>query len=119
MFLEVASPSELVKNFGFAHSAALVSKEPVEIGARVFIPLNTSEADERNALVYETEVLNAPKAAGQAWATPGLPLYWDATAKVFTTLATDNILCGFTLEPALSADTVAPLFSFNSFAAVA
>jgi predicted RecA/RadA family phage recombinase len=117
MFLEVASPSELVKDFGYAHSAALSSKVPAVINSRVFIPLNTSLADERNALVYETEVLNAPKTAAEAWVA-GAPIYWDATAEEFTTTATANTLCGFALEAAEAADTVAPLFLFNSFAAV-
>lgn len=115
MFLEIVSPSELVKNVGFAHTAPTVAKEPIVIGGRVMIPLNTMAANERNAFVYETEILNAPKASGQAWAV-NAPVYWNATARNFTTTATDNTLCGHVLQPALAADTVSPLIAFNTFA---
>ena len=115
MFLEIVSPSELVKNAGFAHSVATVSKEPIVIGAKVMIPLNTAAADAHNAFVYEAELLNAPKAAAQAW-TVNAPLYWDAVAKNFTTTSTANTLCGYALQPALAADTVSPLIAFNTYA---
>lgn len=115
MFLEIVSPSELVKNFGFAHSAACVAKEPIVINARVFVPLNTSAANERNAFVYEAELEKVPKPAAQAWAA-GAALYWDATAKQLTTTATANTLCAYALQPALAADTVSGLVAFNTFA---
>ena len=117
MFLEIVSPSELVKDVGFAHSAETKSKEPIVINGHVFIPLNDAAADERNAFVYESELLNAPKATGAAWAVGDL-LYWDATAKKFTKTATSNTACGYALQPAGSADAVSPLIAFDSFTAV-
>ena len=114
MFLEIVSPSELVKNFGFAHTAATVAKEPIVIGGKAFIPLNTAGANERNAFVYESELLNAPKATGQAWGA-GVALFWDATAKNFTTTSTSNTACGYALQPALAGDTVSPLIAVNTF----
>ncbi len=117
MFLQVVSPSELVKSVGLAHTAAATSKEPIVINARVTIPLNTTAIGERNAYVYESMILEAPKAAAQAWAW-GAALYWDAAAKNFTTTASGNTLCGFALEPKLAADTVSGLIAFDSFAAL-
>lgn len=114
MFLEIVSPSELVKSIGFAHTVATVSKVPIVIGTRAFIPMNTAAADAHNAFVYESELLNAPKAAAQAWAV-GAALFWDATAENFTTTATANTAIGYALQPALAADTVSPLIAFNTF----
>lgn len=115
MFLEIVSPSELVKSIGFSHTAATAAKEPIVINSRVVIPVDTKAANERNAFVYETEVMNAPKASGQAWAF-GAALYWDATAKAFTTTSTSNTACGHALQPAAADATVSPLIAFNSFA---
>lgn len=46
-----------------------------------------------------------PKATGQAWAQ-GAALYWDNTAKNFTTTVSTNQLAGVAESAALSADTV-------------
>jgi hypothetical protein len=83
----------------------------------VFIPLNTTDADVLNAYVYEALVRGAPKATGEAWDF-GDALYWDATAEKLTVTPTDNVLCGFAVEPKLSADTTGGLVQFNSFAAI-
>ncbi len=113
--LNIASPSELVKNIGFAHTAATVSKEPIVINSKVMIPLNNADAGERNAFVYESEIDQAPTAAAQAW-TVNAAIYWDATAKVFTTVSTSNTLCGYALQPKASNTTVSPLIAFDTFA---
>jgi predicted RecA/RadA family phage recombinase len=44
-----------------------------------------------------------PKATGQAW-TEGAKLYWDDTAKKFTTTSTSNTLAGVAVAAAASAD---------------
>lgn len=116
MGLNIASPSELVKNVGFAHTAATTAKVPVVIATQAFIPLNTVDADERNAFVYESEIDNAPTDTGTAW-VPGDALYWDATNGVFTKTSTSNTLCGHALQPKASGDAVSGLIAFNSFAA--
>ena len=116
MPLNVASPSELVKTIGFAHTAATTAKLPVAISRKLFIPLNDRGANEHNAFVYESELDNVPAATGQAW-TPGQPLHWDAAAGVFTTTATDNTLCGHVLQPKAADAAVGPLVAYNAFAA--
>jgi hypothetical protein len=80
MMVEIVDASELVRSFGHAHSAACTAHEPIVINSRVFIPQNTTDADERNAFVSKSLVNNAPKAAGEAWSV-GDALYWDATGK--------------------------------------
>jgi predicted RecA/RadA family phage recombinase len=49
-------------------------------------------------------VFSLPKATGQAW-TQGAALYWDATAKKFTTTSAGNTRYGFADAAALAADT--------------
>lgn len=39
-------------------------------------------------------VFDVAKVSAQAWATVGLDIYWDDTAKKFTTVSTDNTLIG-------------------------
>lgn len=46
-----------------------------------------------------------PKATGQTWAF-GVVLYWDDTAKKFTTTSTSNKRVGVALAAAASGDTV-------------
>ena len=119
MFLEIVSPSLKVDSYPITHNAGLVSKEPVVISSRVFIPLNTTASGVLNAIVTRSDITRAPKAASQAWAV-GAAIYWDATAKVFTTTSASNTLCGFAMEPVAggAGDTVSGLIAFHSFAAV-
>lgn len=114
MGLNIASPSELVKSVGFAHSAATTARTPVVIGGQIFIPVNTAGANEHNAFVYEAEIDNAPAETGVAW-TPGDALYWDGTK--LTKTSTSNTLCGHALQPKASAAAVSGLVAYNAFAA--
>lgn len=52
-----------------------------------------------------TGVFDLPKATGQAW-TEGAKVYWDNTAKNFTTTSTSNTLAGVAVAAALTADAV-------------
>lgn len=116
MTLRVASPSEQTKTRQFAQSAAVAAAlVPTVISSKVFIPLNESDADADNAYVTEARIADADKATGEAW-TMGAKLYWDDTAKKFTTTATANTLCGYAAAPAASADTTGSV-DFNSNAA--
>ena len=49
-------------------------------------------------------VFTVAKATGQAW-TVGVILYWDNTAKNFTTTSAGNTKVGYARDAALSADT--------------
>lgn len=114
--LNIASPSEQVKNAGFAHTAATTAKTPIVIGGKVLIPLNTAAANERNAFVYESEIDNAPTETAVAWGVNDA-LYWDATNGRFTKTATGNTLCGRALQPKDAAAAVSGLIAFNAYAA--
>lgn len=115
MGLQLRSDSGQVFQSRFAATGATVAKVPFVQNSKAFIPLNTAGGGESNEHVFQSEVSGAAKAAGAAWAV-GDKLYWDATAKAFTATSTGNTLCGYALQPAASADTVAPIFLFNSFA---
>ena len=43
---------------------------------------------------YNTPATSRAKVSAQAWATVGLDIYWDDTAKKFTTVSTNNTLIG-------------------------
>ena len=116
MTLRIASPTEQTKTRQFAQASAVTAAMvPVVISSKVFIPLNLSDADADNAYVIDALAKDAPKATGEAW-TMGQKLYWDNTAKKFTTTATSNTLCGYAAAPAASADTTGSV-DFNSNAA--
>lgn len=114
MALNIASPSELVKSVGFAHSAATTARTPIVIGGQCWIPVNSAGSNEYNAFVYEAEVDNVPAETGVAW-TPGDALYWDGTQ--LTKTATSNTLFGHALQPKQAAAAVSGLVAFNAFAA--
>lgn len=89
-----------------AHTAATEAKTPLLVNSRVVIPLNDADADTDNVFVYQAEKVQVPKATGEAWAPLSL-IYWDDTAKNFTTAAAAgaNTLAGIVAEDAASADT--------------
>lgn len=114
--LQIVSPSERVKSIGIAHTAATTSKTPLLINAKLFIPLNTADANARNAFVYESEIDAATTDTGAAWLV-GDQIYWDDAAKKFTKTVGANTLVGYALEAKASGDAVSGLIAFNSFAA--
>lgn len=115
MGLQLRSPSDQIRQATFAATNATVAKVPTVHNSRAFIPLNSADAATSNEHVYRSEVSGAPKATGEAW-TVGATIYWNAANGNFTTTAASATKCGFALAPALAADTVTPLFLFDSFA---
>lgn len=87
----------------FAHSAATTAKTFYLIGGQVWLAMNDADADADNTFVRKASKIRAPKNTGEAWAA-GVTLYWDDTAKNFTTTATDNTVAGTAAEEAASAD---------------
>lgn len=65
---------------------------------------NQASAPGDIAIVKLEGTYACPKATGQAWAQGAL-LYWDNTAKNFTTTVSTNTLAGHAESAALSADT--------------
>ncbi len=113
--LQLRSDSGQVFQTRFAATGAVQAKVPFVQGGKVFIPLNTELAGASGEHVYQSEVSDAPKATGEAWAV-GASLYWDNANKRFTTTSASNTLCGVAIQPAAAGDTVSPIFLFNSFA---
>lgn len=114
--LQLRSPSLQIKQAAFAATGATVAKVPFVEGGHVFIPVNSADAAVQSNHVYDSEVSDADKTTAEAWAV-GAKIYWNNTTKKFTTTASGNTLCGYAIAPALAADTVTPIFAFNSFAA--
>lgn len=101
MTTEVVSPT--YSSFKHAHSAATTTKNFYLISSKVVMALNTALISTDNVFV-KRGVVRAPKATGQAW-VPMAVLYWDDTAKNFTTTSTSNTLAGRVHEAAASGDT--------------
>lgn len=59
----------------------------------------TSAAETTQTEIVTEGVFELPKVQAQAW-TVGQPVYWDATAKLCTTTATDNTRIGVALAAA-------------------
>jgi predicted RecA/RadA family phage recombinase len=79
---------------------ALASGAGVKIGLRIGIALAAIAANATGSVQMEG-VFKVTKAASQAW-TQGALVYWDDTAKNFTTTSAGNTLAGYAWEPAVS-----------------
>lgn len=113
MGLQIRSPHPLIETAQFAHTAATTSKTPLLVGAKLVIPLDDADANTLNAFVTRADISGGAKTTAEAWA-PMQSIYWDDTAKKFTTTVGSNTLVGYAKEAALAADTVTPLFHFRS-----
>lgn len=113
MRLNIASPSELVKSIGFAHTAATTARTPIVINGKLMIPVNTAAANVHNAFVYETEV-NDATATTEAWAVNDPIYYAAAGGGALTKTAASNAFFGYALQPKAAGDLVSPLVAFNT-----
>ena len=112
--LELRSPSNQINQARFAATNATVAKTPFVQNSRVFIPINAADAATESNHVYRSEVSDADKTTGEAWAV-GAAIYWNDTTKKFTTTSSGNTACGFALATAVAGATTTPLFLFSSF----
>lgn len=83
-----------------APTGGVTKGAPVLIGTLLVIPQNTV-AQTLPFDGYVTGVHSVTKADSQAW-TAGANVYWDDTAKVFTTTATSNHYAGNAAEAVAS-----------------
>jgi len=86
-----------------AHTAAVVEGETILANGRVLVALSDAAINTPNMFAIEAG-LEAPKAAVAI--ASGAVLYWDNTAKNFTTVIGTNTKAGYATEAALAADTV-------------
>lgn len=77
----------------------------VLIGLIFGVAANTVKNGEANELVTRG-VFDLPKVSPQAWATVGLAIYWDNTAKNLTTTSSGNTKVGVNVLAAGSNATV-------------
>lgn len=83
--------------------AAVTSGAPVKVGGLVVIPVADAASGETFCGMAHG-VFDVNKATGSAW-TEGATLYWDDTAKKFTTVSTSNTKCAVAVAAAASGDT--------------
>src|SRR6185503_17927495 len=96
--LQNRTPSGKEDTTQFAHSAATTAKTPIVINGRVWIPINTADANALNSYWTKAQISDYDQAAVVFAA--GDYIYWDDSAKKFTNLvaAGVNVPCGFALE---------------------
>lgn len=87
-----------------APTGGVTSGVPVKIGGQVVVP-QASVAEGKPFEGKTTGVFRVAKTAAQAWGEC-VTVYWDDTAKAFTTTAASNTKCGHSVPAAASADTV-------------
>ncbi|MDF2140853.1 DUF2190 family protein [Paenirhodobacter sp. CAU 1674] len=88
-------------------AAAVASGAGVKIGSLFGVAQNTAAIGDSLVLVT-TGVIDLAKAGSEAW-TVGADIYWDDTAKVATTTATDNTKVGVAVAAAGAADATGRL----------
>ena len=87
-----------------AQAGATTAKTFYLINGHPALALNTAGAGEDNVFAYACERVRVPKNAGEAWDVLE-DIYWDDTAKNFTTVVGTNTKAGVVAEDAASADT--------------
>lgn len=89
-----------------APAGGVVSGTPYLIGAALFgVAAHSADAGAAFELRRRGVFNSMPKTTGEAWAE-GAALYWDNTAKKFTTTVGTNTLVGAAVVAALAADTI-------------
>ena len=84
-----------------APAGGVVSGKPVKIGVLIAVPSTTAAEGE----IFNGDVegcFECDAATSQAW-TQGALLYWDDSAKKFTTTSTSNTKAGVAIEAKLAA----------------
>jgi predicted RecA/RadA family phage recombinase len=79
-----------------APTGGVTAGTPILIGTKVMIP-RTTAAEAADADFHVGGVHKVTKAGSQAW-TIGAAVYWDDTAKDFTTTSSGNTAAGIAVE---------------------
>lgn len=82
-----------------APSGGVVGGNGYLIGT-LFVVAVGSVAEDQPFEAQTTGVIALAKVSAQAWATVGAKIYWDNTAKLCTTVSTDNTLIGVVAKAA-------------------
>ena len=87
------------KVINFAAPATVASGAGAMVGKIFGVAVNDYASGAANAEFAVEGVFDLAKVSAQAWATVGLPIYWDNTAKLCTTTPAD-LLIGVNIETA-------------------
>ncbi len=110
MTTEILSPSAGQRQLKTIHATATLAHQPVLLASgKIAIPVESSDAGVENLFDFEVECLSCTKAAGQAWAG-GADIYWNDTAKNFTTVTSGNTKAGYAVLDAASADITGQIY---------
>lgn len=93
-----------------AHTAAVTEGQDILANGRVLVALSAAAINTPNMFAIEADI-EAPKAAVAIAA--GATLYWDDTAKNYTTTVGTNAKAGYATEAALAADAVVQMHLTN------
>jgi predicted RecA/RadA family phage recombinase len=85
--------------------AAVTSGDVVVIGQKAGVALLTGAIGDVITVKIEG-IWNLPKKAGDAFATGGLPVYWDDALNQCTVTVGANVLLGHSVAPVAGAATV-------------
>ena len=91
------------------------SGQAVKVGSIIAI----CTADAGSGATVEAAVVgvfDVAKVSAQAWATVGLPIYWDDSAKLFTTTSSSNTLAGVNVATAANPSATGRVRLNGSFA---
>ena len=88
----------------------VASGAPALVGAVVAIASTDAATGEDCSFVRIGVFSPVPKAAGTAWVAWTTKIYFDNTAKNFTTVSASNTYCGVPAAAAASADTTGSVF---------
>lgn len=103
----VRGPIDQLITVKYTHSAATTADTIYLLGGRVMLAVNSALANVENVFLLRGHI-EVTKDAGTAW-VGGQVIYWDDTAKNFTTVSTGNTKAGFAMEAATSAATTGQL----------
>lgn len=85
-------------------SAAVTSGAGLLVGT-IFGVANGDAANGASVNLVREGVFDVAKVSAQAW-TQGQKIYWDNTAKLFTSVATSNIVVGAAVEVAANPSAI-------------
>ncbi|WP_205926999.1 DUF2190 family protein [Rhizobium sp. P32RR-XVIII] len=88
-------------------SGGITAGLPVIIGSLIGIASVTALEGDR-ASIARVGVFDLPKVSAQAW-TQGAKIYWDAAAKLATTVSTSNTLIGIAADVAANPSVSGPV----------
>lgn len=108
----VRGPMEQLVTVTYTHTSDTTADTVYLLGGRVMLAVNSALADVENVFLIRGHIEYA-KTAGEAW-VGGQLLYWDDTAKSFTTTVGTNTKAGYAMEAAASADTTGQVFLENA-----